>query len=99
MNVLAVIPARGGSKGIVRKNLREVAGKPMVCWSIDAARACGLIGRVAVSTDDAHIAEVARAAGAHVIDRPAELARDETATEPVLIHAVDESDRNGFRAD
>ena len=72
---LAVIPARGGSKRIPRKNVRPFAGQPMICHAIDAARAAGVFDRIVVSTDDAEIAEVARAAGAEVpFIRPPELA-------------------------
>ena len=73
---LAVIPARGGSKRIPRKNIRPFAGKPMIAWSIEAARDSGCFDRVVVSTDDAEIAAVARDAGAEVpFMRPAELCR------------------------
>lgn len=88
MTALAVIPARGGSKGIPRKNLLDVSGKPLIVWTIEQALAVPEL-RVVVSTEDAEIAEVSRAAGAEVVDRPAELARDETATEPVVLHAID----------
>ena len=89
MSMLAVIPARGGSKGIPRKNLLEVGGKPLLVWSIEQARAVeGL--RVAVSTEDNEIASVAEGAGAWVIRRPDELALDETPTEPVVLHAIGE---------
>lgn len=88
MTSLAVIPARGGSKGIPRKNLIDVAGKPLIVWTIEQALAVpGL--RVTVSTEDAEIAEVSTAAGAEIIRRPAELAQDETPTEPVVLHAID----------
>lgn len=87
MSTLALIPARGGSKGIPRKNLLNVAGKPLILWTIEQALAVpGL--RVAVSTEDPEIATVAAAAGAWIIARPADLAQDETATEPVVEHAI-----------
>ncbi|MET3708947.1 N-acylneuraminate cytidylyltransferase [Arthrobacter sp. UYEF6] len=98
MSILCVIPVRGGSKGIPRKNLRDVGGKPLVVWTIEQALAasCGL--DVLVSTDDQEIADVARAAGADVpFLRPAELARDETATEPVVRHAIDFRTAQGRR--
>jgi CMP-N,N'-diacetyllegionaminic acid synthase len=77
MDVLALIPARGGSKGIPRKNLRLLAGKPLVVHSIEQALAAETVRRTIVSTDDAEIAEVARRAGAEVpFLRPAELAQD-----------------------
>lgn len=87
---LAIIPARGGSKGIPGKNIKEIAGKPLIAWSIEQALASVSIDRVIVSTDDEAIAEVARLHGAEVpFLRPAELANDTAATEPSLIHAVD----------
>jgi pseudaminic acid cytidylyltransferase len=86
---LAVIPARGGSKRIPRKNILPFCGKPMIAWAIAAARASGCFDRVIVSTDDTEIAEVARAADAEVpFMRPATLADDRTATAPVIAHAI-----------
>jgi N-acylneuraminate cytidylyltransferase len=91
MNYLAIIPARGGSKGVPGKNIREIGGKPLIAWSIEQARAVPAIADVIVSTDSEEIAEVARRFGASVpFLRPAELARDETATEPVMLHALDQ---------
>lgn len=87
MSTLVVIPARGGSKAIPRKNLIDVAGKPLIVWTIEQALAAPGV-RVAVSTEDAEIAAVAADAGAWVIERPAELAQDETPTEPVVEHAI-----------
>lgn len=85
---LAVIPARGGSKGVPRKNIRIVAGKPLIAWSIEAALQSGVLSQVAVSTEDAEIAEIASQYGATVVDRPVDLAQDNTPTLPVLLHAV-----------
>jgi pseudaminic acid cytidylyltransferase len=86
---LAVIPARGGSKRIPRKNIRPFAGRPIMAWSIAAALDSLCFDRVIVSTDDAEIAEVARDAGAEVpFVRPRELADDLTGTIPVVRHAV-----------
>lgn len=93
---LAVIPARGGSKRIPRKNIKLFCGKPMIAWSIEAALQSGSFDRVVVSTDDAEIAEVARAWGAQVpFMRPAELSDDYTGTTAVIAHAVDWFDRQG----
>lgn len=87
---LAVIPARGGSKRIPRKNIKPFAGKPMIAWSIEAALASGCFDHIIVSTDDAEIADVARAHGAEVpFMRPSELSDDHTGTIPVVAHAVD----------
>ncbi len=89
-NVVAIIPARGGSRGLPRKNIRLLAGKPLIAYSIEAAKASPMVDRTLVSTDDAEIAEVARQWGAEVpFLRPAELAQDHTPTEPVLQHAVE----------
>lgn len=89
MNV-AVIPARGGSKRIVRKNVREFAGRPMIAWPISVALESGLFDRVIVSTDDDEIAEVARASGAEVpFKRSAELADDHATTLDAIGHAAD----------
>lgn len=86
---LAVIPARGGSKRIPRKNIRPFAGQPMIGHAIGAARASGLFERVIVSTDDGEIAQVARTLGAEVpFMRPADLADDHTPTVPVVAHAI-----------
>ncbi|MEI9478642.1 MAG: hypothetical protein WCO26_19020, partial [Deltaproteobacteria bacterium] len=70
LEVLAIIPARGGSKGIPRKNVKPLYGKPLIAWMIEAAIAAQSITRVIVSTDDAEIAIVARDFGAHVVIRP-----------------------------
>lgn len=90
MATLGLIPARGGSKGIPRKNILTIAGKPLIAWTIEAALSAGSLDRVIVTTEDAEIAEVAAAHGADVpFLRPAELARDDTpGIEPVL-HAID----------
>lgn len=87
---LAVIPARGGSKRIPRKNVRDFAGKPMITRAIEAARACTAIERVIVSTDDDEIARVAAEAGAGLpFRRPAALADDRVGTQPVIRHAIE----------
>ncbi len=89
MSNLAVIPARGGSKRIPRKNVRAFAGKPMLAWSIEAALTSRLFSRVLVTTDDPEIAEVARAHGAEVpFARPPELSDDHTGTLEVIHHAA-----------
>jgi pseudaminic acid cytidylyltransferase len=86
---LAIIPARGGSKRIPRKNIKPFCGKPMIAWSIEAALASGCFDRVIVSTDEPEIADVARAHGAEVpFMRPPELSDDHTGTIPVVAHAV-----------
>lgn len=101
MKVLALIPARGGSKGIPRKNIAPLGGRPLVAWTIEAARAATGIARVVVSTDDAEIAEVARTAGAEVpFLRPAEISDDAAPALPVMAHALGWlADKQGWTAD
>ena len=87
--IVAVIPARGGSKRIPRKNVRQFAGKPMIAHSIESARRSGLFDRIIVSTDDAEIANIAAQFGAEVpFSRPASLSDDHTGTTEVVAHAV-----------
>lgn len=87
---LAIIPARGGSKRIPRKNIKLFCAKPMIAWSIEAALQSGCFDQVIVSTDDAGIAEVARRYGATVpFMRPSELSDDHTGTIPVIRHAIE----------
>lgn len=87
---LAIIPARGGSKRIPRKNIKPFCGKPMIAWSIEAALESDCFDRVIVSTDDDEIAEVARQYGAEVpFMRPLELSDDHTGTIPVIRHAIE----------
>src|SRR5512138_2499300 len=97
--ILALIPARGGSKGIPRKNIRNFAGYPLIAWSIAAAKQSELVTRVIVSTDDAEIAAVARQCGAETpFPRPAELAQDQTTDLPVFEHALQWLEENeGYR--
>ena len=87
---LAIIPARGGSKRIPRKNIKPFCGKPMIAWSIEAALQSACFDQIIVSTDDAEIAEVASQFGATVpFMRPAELSDDHTGTIPVIRHAIE----------
>lgn len=89
MKAIAVIPARGGSKRIPRKNIRDFAGKPAIAWAIDAALATNQFSRVVVSTDDAEIAEVSQRFGAETpFVRPADLSDDYTSTTDVIRDAV-----------
>ena len=88
--MLAVIPARGGSKGVPGKNIREVCGKPLIAWSIEAAKGSQLVDRVIVSTDAADITQVALAWGCEVpFVRETSLAQDETPTIEVVLDAID----------
>lgn len=89
MRVLGLIPARGGSKGVARKNARILCGKPLVQWTIEAALDTSTLTRIIVSTEDEEIAAIARSCGAGVpFMRPAELACDDTPTFPVVQHAL-----------
>lgn len=100
MRVLGIIPARGGSKGIPRKNVRLLAGKPLLLYTAEAALAARRLTRVILSTEDEEIAEVGRQAGLEVpFRRPAELARDDTPTLPVLQHAVRALEESGDQFD
>jgi pseudaminic acid cytidylyltransferase len=97
---IAVIPARGGSKRIPRKNVRDFCGKPMIAWSIEAAKASRLFDYIIVSTDDAEIAEVAKFWGAEVpFMRPAELSNDFAGTTDVISHATQWVLDQGFDVD
>jgi len=99
MRIVGIIPARGGSKGIPRKNIKLLAGKPLVTYSIEAAIKSKYIERVIVSTEDKEIAEVSRSFGAEIIERPIELAQDETKTAPVIAQVVDELNKAGYIPD
>jgi len=92
MKVLCVIPARGGSKGIPRKNLRPLAGKPLIYYSINAALNADTVDSVLVSTDDEEIALFARRFGARVLMRPKELADDHETLDPVILQATEEDE-------
>jgi N-acylneuraminate cytidylyltransferase len=98
--VLGLIPARGGSKGVPRKNVRELGGRPLIVWTIESARRAEGLTSVVVSTDDPEIARVAEDAGAEVpFLRPAELATDTTPTLAVMIDALDRLAADGREFD
>jgi CMP-N,N'-diacetyllegionaminic acid synthase len=101
VKVLALVPARGGSRGLPRKNLRMVAGRPLIAWTIDCALTAECIARVVVSTDDDEIATTAESLGAEVpFIRPAELASDEILDLPVYEHALEWlAEHQGYRPD
>ena len=97
LKYLAIIPARGGSKGVLGKNLKEVNGKPLIAWSIEHALSSPEVQHVIVSTDSEEIAKVSKGCGADVpFIRPIDLAQDATPTEPVLIHALDFYEKQGY---
>ena len=97
--VLAIIPARGGSKGIPRKNLKVLAGRPLMNWTIQASLDSSYIDETVVSTEDGEIGLVALQAGARVVKRPDELAKDSSPTEPSMLHAVQTLEARGERFD
>ena len=101
MNIVAIILARGGSKGLPRKNIRNLAGKPLIAYSIEAAKQARHVQRVIVSTDDEEISAVARDFGAEVpFMRPIELANDDATSEVALAHAVKWlQDEEGYKVD
>jgi CMP-N,N'-diacetyllegionaminic acid synthase len=87
--VLAIIPARGGSKGLPGKNIREMCGKPLIAWTIEKAKKSRYLDAILVTTDNQEIAEISRRFGAHVpFIRPAELATDQASTYDVIRHAM-----------
>jgi CMP-N,N'-diacetyllegionaminic acid synthase len=90
MTVIGLIPARGGSKAIPRKNLALLAGKPLLAYTVESARASSTLARTVVSTDSAEIALLAEELGVEVLHRPSELARDKTPTRDVIAHGLEE---------
>jgi N-acylneuraminate cytidylyltransferase len=99
MTTVAIIPARGGSKQVPRKNVQKVGGVPLVARAVHAALAADGIDLVAVSTDDAEIAAISEAAGARVIPRPVEIAGDTATSESAILHALDELAASGVDVD
>lgn len=99
MNIVAIIPARGGSKRVPRKNVKLLAGKPLVAYSIETGLQSKYIDKVVVSTEDKEIADVSAKHGAQVIIRPDELAIDTAKTPPVMLHAVAELEKQGYHPD
>jgi len=95
LSVIAIIPARGGSKGIPKKNIINVAGKPLISYVIEAAKSSKFISKVFVSTDDDEIATVAKEFNADVIMRPSELSKDDSPSELALLHVIDHLKKNG----
>lgn len=99
MELLAVIPARGGSKGIPRKNIKLLKEKPLIWYSIQAALGSKYINRVVLSTEDEEIAQVAKDCGAEIVWRPEELAQDETKTAPVLVDVINQLKQTNYKPD
>jgi CMP-N,N'-diacetyllegionaminic acid synthase len=88
MSIKAIIPARGGSKGILKKNIVDFAGKPLLAWTIEQAKKASYIDAVYVSSDDDEILEVAKEHGANPIKRPPEISGDKATSESCLLHAL-----------
>jgi CMP-N-acetylneuraminic acid synthetase len=94
--ILAIIPARGGSKGLPRKNIKPLLGKPLIAWTVEQAKNSKYIDKVVVSTDDEEIAEISKKYGAEVpFLRPKELARDDSPTIDAIIHAINWFEERG----
>ena len=87
---IAIVPARGGSKGVPRKNLQYCAGKPLLSWTLEAAIKSNRLDEIILSTDDEEIAQIGLDYNVRVVQRPAELASDVAQTEPVMLHALDQ---------
>lgn len=98
-NVIAIIPARGGSKGVYKKNIKYVKGKPLIAYTIDIAKKSELIDEIFVSTDDKEIAETSEKYGIEVIPRPGDLAQDDTPDLPVFKHAILYLEKKGIETD
>ncbi len=97
--IITIIPARGGSKGLPGKNIRTLAGKPLIAHSIINVKEAKLVDRVYVSTDDNEIAKISKDYGAEIINRPEELAGDTASSESALIHAVEQIEATGVTID
>jgi len=99
MATVAFIPARGGSKGVPGKNIRPFLGRPLIVHSIEQAAAAACVDAVYVSTDDRAIADISRAAGALIIDRPAAIAGDTATSESAIAHGIDAIRKSGVTVD
>ncbi len=98
-NAIAIIPARGGSKGVPMKNIKEFLGKPLVVHSIETAQESKIVDKIIVSTDDEKIAEIVQSAGAEIVTRPAEISGDTEATESAMAHCLDELKSQNYEPD
>jgi len=96
---IALITARGGSKGLPRKNILEIAGKPLIAWTIETAKESNLFDGVYVSTDDQEIADISLLFGAQIIRRPDYLAQDSSGSDSVISHAIAELESQEFSID
>jgi CMP-N,N'-diacetyllegionaminic acid synthase len=96
---LAIIPARGGSKRLSRKNILPLLGKPLIGWTIEQAKKSKYLDRIIVSTENEEISEVSKSFGAEVLKRPEDLAQDDTPTSDVIIHVIENLEKEGFKYD
>ncbi len=96
---LAIIPARGGSKRLSRKNILPLLGKPLIGWTIEQAKKSKYLDRIIVSTENEEISEVSKSFGAEVLKRPEDLAQDDTPTSDVIIHVIEALKKEGFKYD
>ena len=99
MNISSIIPARGGSKGIPRKNIKKLNGKPVIAYSIEASNSCNLINNTYVSTEDSEISQISKKYGADVINRPKGLAEDTSSSIDVILNALDYLENNDVLLD
>ncbi len=99
MEILSIIPARGGSKGIKRKNIKPILNKPLVAYSIEASLRSKYITRTLVSSEDDEILDISKQFGAEILKRPLELAQDETKTAPVMLDVVEKLEQEGYKPD
>jgi len=99
LNIIAIIPARGGSKGIPRKNIKMIAGKELIAYSINAGKSSRYIKNLFVSTEDDDIEEVSRRYGADIIKRPSELAEDDSPTIDVILNCLEYFHKNKIKVD
>jgi len=99
MEILAIIPARGGSKGVPRKNIRLLNGKPLIAYTIEEAKKSKYISKVIVSTEDDEIAKISNKYGAEIIKRPQELAKDDTPTIDVVLHILEKLINKNIKPD
>lgn len=95
MKVLSIIPARGGSKGVKDKNIRTLAGKPLIAYAIECAKDSKLVNEIVVSTESETIIEVVKPYNVKIINRPPDLAQDHSPIPPVMIHALQELEKQG----
>ena len=96
---LAIIPARGGSKGLPRKNILPLLGKPLIGWTIEQAKKSKYLDRIIVSTEDEEIMVMSKSFGAEVLQRPKDLAQDNTPTSDVIIHVIETLEKEGYKYD